>query len=56
MDDKRLNLRERQEQWEHQHLSMFASFSDQTEGRDRKEEKCLSGVSRTGPGPRVIPG
>lgn len=35
-----LNLRQRQEQWEHECLSVYASFSDQTKGRDRYEEPC----------------
>lgn len=35
-----LNLRQRQEQWEHEHLSPYASFSDQTKGRDVYEEPC----------------
>lgn len=35
-----LNLRQRQEQWEHEHLSCYASFSDETKGRDMYEEPC----------------
>lgn len=35
-----LNLRQRQEQWEHERLSEHASFSDQTMGRDLYEEPC----------------
>ncbi|HAU88230.1 MAG TPA: deoxyguanosinetriphosphate triphosphohydrolase [Lachnospiraceae bacterium] len=35
-----LNLRQRQEQWEHEHLSPYASFSDKTRGRDVYEEPC----------------
>jgi len=35
-----LNLRQRQEHWEHECLSTFASFSDETLGRDRYEEPC----------------
>lgn len=35
-----LNLRQRQEYWEHEHLSVNAAFSDETMGRDRYEEPC----------------
>ena len=35
-----MNLREKQEQREHQILGEFASFADESLGRDRKEEKC----------------
>lgn len=35
-----LNIRENMERREHEVLSPFAAFSDQTKGRDRKEEKC----------------
>ena len=34
------NLRQRQEEREHQVLSRYASFADQTQGRDREEEQC----------------
>lgn len=34
------NLRQRQEEREHQILSRYASFADQTQGRDREEEQC----------------
>ncbi|WP_027438412.1 deoxyguanosinetriphosphate triphosphohydrolase [Lachnospira multipara] len=35
-----MNIRERQEQLEHEILSPFASFSDMSKGRDRYEEAC----------------
>ncbi len=35
-----MNLRQRQEAWEHEHLSVYASYSDQTRGRERYEEPC----------------
>ena len=35
-----MNIRERQEQLEHEILSPFASFSDMSKGRDRYEEEC----------------
>lgn len=35
-----LNLRQRQERWEHEHLSPYASFSDETKGRKVYEEPC----------------
>ncbi len=34
------NLRERQEQREHDILSRYASFADESRGRDRQEEQC----------------
>lgn len=34
------NLRQRQECREHEILSEYASFADESEGRDRKEEQC----------------
>ena len=34
------NLRQRQERREHEILSEYASFSDESKGRDRKEEQC----------------
>lgn len=34
------NLRQRQERWEHECLSPYASFSDETQGRDVDEEPC----------------
>ena len=33
-----MNIREEQEKYEHEHLSRFASFSDESQGRDRPEE------------------
>ena len=33
-------IREKQEQQEHEILSPYASFSDQSRGRDREEEQC----------------
>lgn len=33
-------IREKMEQREHEYLSSYAAFSDQTEGRDRIEERC----------------
>lgn len=35
-----MTIREYQEKWEHQHLSPYASFSDNSRGRDRGEEPC----------------
>ena len=35
-----MNIREEQEKYEHEHLSRFASFSDESQGRDRPEEPC----------------
>ncbi|HRL58212.1 MAG TPA: deoxyguanosinetriphosphate triphosphohydrolase, partial [Lachnospira sp.] len=35
-----MNIREEQEKYEHKHLSRFASFSDESQGRDRPEEPC----------------
>lgn len=35
-----MNIREEQEKHEHEHLSQYASFSDQSKGRDRQEEPC----------------
>ena len=35
-----MNIREEQEKYEHEHLSRFASFSDESQGRDRTEEPC----------------
>ena len=41
MDDElMLNLRQRQEHWEHESLSKYASFSDETLGRNVYEEPC----------------
>ena len=33
-------IREKQEQQEHEILNPYASFSDQSRGRDREEEQC----------------
>ena len=35
-----MNIREKQEQWEHQHLSPFASYSTESKGRKREETPC----------------
>lgn len=35
-----MNIREATEQWEEEYLSPYASFSNQTKGRDRKEALC----------------
>ncbi|MDO5402394.1 MAG: deoxyguanosinetriphosphate triphosphohydrolase [Eubacteriales bacterium] len=35
-----MNIREEQEKHEHEHFSQYASFSDQSKGRDRIEENC----------------
>jgi len=35
-----MNIRQQQEQHEHQYLSCYASFSDESKGRDRKEPPC----------------
>ena len=35
-----MTIREEQELQEHQILSPYASFSDQSRGRDRQEEQC----------------
>ena len=35
-----INIREEQERREHQYLSRYASFSDESRGRDRTEEPC----------------
>lgn len=35
-----INLRQKQEAREHQILSRYASFADQTQGRDREEPQC----------------
>lgn len=35
-----MNIREEQERHEHEHLSRFASFSDESKGRDRQEPQC----------------
>ena len=35
-----MNIREEQEKYEREHLSRFASFSDESQGRDRPEEPC----------------
>jgi dGTPase len=35
-----MNIREEQEKHEHEHLSRFASFSDETQGRDTDEPQC----------------
>lgn len=37
---ERLNIRQLQEEREHEILSRFASFSDQSQGRDRQEKQC----------------
>lgn len=39
-EDKKENLRQRQEKREHTFLCRFASFSDLSEGRDKQEEQC----------------
>ena len=31
-----MNIREEQEKYEHEHLSRFASFSDESQGRDTR--------------------
>ena len=33
-------IREKQERQEHEILSPYASFSDQSRGRDKEEEQC----------------
>ena len=40
-----MNIREEQEKYEHEHLSRFASFSDESQGRDRP---CALHISGTG--------
>ena len=35
-----MNIREEQEKREHDYLSPYASFSDESQGRDRPEEQC----------------
>ncbi len=35
-----MNIREKQEAWEHETLHAHASFSDETKGRDFPQEKC----------------
>lgn len=35
-----MNVRQMQEQWEREHFSPYASFSDMSEGRDIPEEQC----------------
>ena len=35
-----MNIREKQEAWEHETLHAYASFSDETKGRDFPQEKC----------------
>ncbi|WP_312644320.1 deoxyguanosinetriphosphate triphosphohydrolase [Hydrogenoanaerobacterium sp.] len=35
-----MTIRKRSEDWEHQTLSTYASFSDQSRGRDREEPEC----------------
>lgn len=35
-----MNIREEQERYEHEHLSVYASFSDESEGRDTDEAQC----------------
>lgn len=35
-----MNVREKLEAWEHEYLCQYASFSDQSKGRDREEEMC----------------
>ncbi|HEX3020970.1 MAG TPA: hypothetical protein VHP81_01065 [Lachnospiraceae bacterium] len=39
--EKGLNLRQKQELREHQNLSPFASFSDESLGRDSYEDPCV---------------
>ncbi len=38
--DKIMNVREKLEAWEHEYLCEYASFSDQSKGRDREEPMC----------------
>ena len=38
--EQEFNLRQRQEHREHEILSSYAAFADETQGRDRKEEQC----------------
>jgi dGTPase len=38
--EKGKNLREKQEEREHQILSRYAAFSDESQGRDKQEEQC----------------
>ena len=35
-----MNIREEQEKYEHEHLSRFAGFSDESQGRDRPDVPC----------------
>ena len=35
-----MNVREKLEAWEHEYLCEYASFSDQSEGRDKEEPMC----------------
>lgn len=35
-----MNIREEQEKWEHEYMSKYASFSDESQGRDVDEEQC----------------
>ncbi len=35
-----MNIREKLEAWEHQYLCEYASFSDQSKGRDKEEPMC----------------
>jgi dGTPase len=37
---KGMNIREEQEKHEHEHLSRYASFSDESQGRDKDEPQC----------------
>ncbi|MGN0317577.1 MAG: deoxyguanosinetriphosphate triphosphohydrolase [Lachnospira sp.] len=38
--EETLNIRQQQEMHEHEYFSEYASFSDQSRGRDREEEPC----------------
>ena len=40
IERKIMNIRQQQEQHEHQYLSCYASFSDKSKGRDRQETPC----------------
>ena len=35
-----MNIRQRQEDWEHEHLSIYATRSSESEGRDIPEDEC----------------
>ena len=43
-------IREKQEQQEHEILSPYASFSDQSRGRDREKNSAIFGRSISGTG------